>query len=479
MKTKVLSSIRGMKVGSIFGFYLVVLLIGYIILNKGFAYIGIGKLYISEIGIALGILTAVILWFRRELFWKRLKQPSVILLLTFMAWGFARTLPYLRIDGINAIRDAMLWGYGIYGLLICLVLPRNYVEQFIKIYNRAIPFILVWLPIAFILYWYAGVQLSLFGAPVPLLALKTGDVCVHLGAIAAFLLLRLDKSDRPYSNWMRTGMWILWWISWVLYGTSTRAGMFSSLIGMAAVVFVRPKSDWIRPLVSGAVVIGFLIVSGLNIHVPDTTRNVSISFYQIRINFLSLSGIGGDEISIQPQPTPTGQPSTTVPTPNPGVVNPTPNPGIVNPTPNPDLRIGTMLWRFDWWKKIVDYTFKGPYFWTGKGYGINLADDDGFQVMPDHSLRSPHNAFMTVLARSGVPGLVLWLAFLGVLFFQAARMIYARPPRPDRLLIGWVTIYTLVLLFNACFDVFLEGPMGGIWFWSMAGILLVCSQERD
>ena len=27
-----------------------------------------------------------------------------------------------------------------------------------------------------------------------------------------------------------------------------------------------------------------------------------------------------------------------------------------------------------------DYTVFGDYFWTGKGFGINLADDDGFQT---------------------------------------------------------------------------------------------------
>ena len=39
--------------------------------------------------------------------------------------------------------------------------------------------------------------------------------------------------------------------------------------------------------------------------------------------------------------------------------------------------------------------------------GINLADEYGYQVMADHSLRSPHSAHMTVLARMGAPGFAL------------------------------------------------------------------------
>ena len=453
MKKRIFTPIQNIKVRDIFGVYLAILLIGYIVLNKGFAYLGVGKLYVSEIGIALGAFTFLFLWLKRELFWERLKQPAVFLLLIYMIWGLARTLPYLRTDGINALRDAVLWGYGIYSLFICLIFPRNYLEYFIKVYNRVLPFILLWLPIAFVLYWYAGFRFSLFGAPIPLLSLKSGDMGVHLGAIAAFLLLRLDKTDRPYSNWARTGLWVLWWITWLMNSAVSRSGMLSGLIGIAAILFVHPKSDWLRPAISGILVLGFFLVSGLSVHVPDPTRNVSISFNQIKINFLSLSGIGGDEI----QEIQTEAPVTT----------------------SEDLRLGTMQWRLNWWKKIVNYTFKGPYFWTGKGYGINLADDDGFQVTLDHSLRSPHNVFMTILARSGVPGLVLWLAFLAALAVQAVRMIYTRPLRLERFLMAWVTIYSLILLFNACFDVFLEGPMGGIWFWSLIGAFFVLRVSSD
>ncbi len=225
----------------LFGIYLLFLLFGYIFFDKGFAYIGIGELYVSEIGIGLGVATAAILWIRRELFWQRLKQPAVILLFVYMAWGLTRTIPYLRVDGINALRDAVLWGYAIYGLLICLIFPKNCIGFFVKVYNRTLPFILLWLPIGFVLRWYAGANFSLFGSPVAFLTLKPGDMGVHLGAIAAFLLLRLDKMDRPYSNRARTFFWILWWVAWLMYGITSRASMFSALLGMGAVLLVRPE----------------------------------------------------------------------------------------------------------------------------------------------------------------------------------------------------------------------------------------------
>src|SRR5262249_9452718 len=69
----------------------------------------------------------------------------------------------------------------------------------------------------------------------------------------------------------------------------------------------------------------------------------------------------------------------------------------------------TKQWRLDWWNTIIDYTVHGQYFWTGKGFGVNLPDDDGFQVADGGPpLRSPHSAYMTVLARMGVPGALLF-----------------------------------------------------------------------
>ena len=39
---------------------------------------------------------------------------------------------------------------------------------------------------------------------------------------------------------------------------------------------------------------------------------------------------------------------------------------------------GTKQWRLNWWNIIINDTFHGPNFWTGRGFGLNLADADGF-----------------------------------------------------------------------------------------------------
>ena len=138
---------------------------------------------------------------------------------------------------------------------------------------------------------------------------------------------------------------------------------------------------------------------------------------------------------------------------------------------------GTKQWRLDWWEVIVNDTFHGPSFWTGRGFGLNLADADGFAETGDPSnpkppTRSPHNAHMTLLARAGVPGVVLWLLVLtswGGMMLRAMLVARARGHKQWADLFLWITCYATAIVINATFDVALEGPMQGIWFWCLFG----------
>jgi len=135
----------------------------------------------------------------------------------------------------------------------------------------------------------------------------------------------------------------------------------------------------------------------------------------------------------------------------------------------------TKAWRLQWWDIIVADTIFGPNFWTGRGFGLNLADADGFQLgdQPDRpALRSPHNVHMTILARAGVPGLALWFAFLLSWF---GTILWALKTAQRRGQVEWsrlflfVGCYVLSIVIDATFDVAIEGPMLGIWFWCLAG----------
>jgi O-antigen ligase len=417
----------------VFWVYLVFLLLGYQFLGKGFAYVGYYPIYVGEIGLALAgvsvLLTLLLNRLKKKTISRRLRL-EVLLLLVFIAWQAFRTIPYLTEYSYDAARDAMLWGYAAYALIICLLIPRDTVSRLFRLYGRVLPFFLAWLPVAYVLMRIAPINIRFPGSPISLIHLKSGDVGVHLGGAAAFMLLRFDLRDKPWSQAKLWFLWFLWLVAWLAYGATNRAGMLSALTGVAVVLLQRPQTRWYRPLVLSIVMLGLLFATNFSLNVGQH----DISFQQLVDNVASTFSRG------------------------------------------PIALEETKQWRLQWWKTIWDYTFNGQYFWVGKGYGINLADSDGFQVAWDHSLRSPHNAFMTILARSGVPGLILWLLFLLAFGWMLAKRSLAAKRSPDvwnaRYAL-WLLAYWMAFLFNASFDVFLEGPMGGVWFWSLVGAGLV------
>jgi O-Antigen ligase len=136
---------------------------------------------------------------------------------------------------------------------------------------------------------------------------------------------------------------------------------------------------------------------------------------------------------------------------------------------------GTKVWRTDWWNIIIANTLFGPNFWTGRGFGLNLADADGFQYGDSRDtapLRSPHNVHMTMLARAGVPGVTLWWVFLASWLgtvMHAMATAWLRGQTEWAGLFLFTGCYAMSFVINATFDVALEGPMQGIWFWCLVG----------
>ena len=137
---------------------------------------------------------------------------------------------------------------------------------------------------------------------------------------------------------------------------------------------------------------------------------------------------------------------------------------------------GTKQYRLAWYGAIIDYTFHGPYFWDGKGFGINLADSDGSQGTPDHSLREVPNSHLAVLARMGVPGFLLWIVLqLGFALLLLRALLAHRRARDKQLAaVGvWILAFWAAMMVNSAFDPYVETPQGGIWFWSLIGLGLV------
>lgn len=423
--------------GRFFLMALMITLLGYMIAGKGFAYLGIPPIFVSELVLGLGCFSVLLLLLLRGRVYAQMGvRLDVIFLLLFVLWGAICTIPFWPQYGLNALRDGVVWGYAGFAVCIALIVSRNDLDWLLGWYRRLLPYILVWLavskPLARLITFPSVPGYS----SVSIIDLKGGDVGVHLAGIAAFILLRLDRYYGPRfsatSLWL---MWGLWSVTWVFYGAANRGGMWSALLGIVIVLLWRiNRVGWLRPVTLLVFVLSALLLFdlfGIQLSSEQARRQVSVE--QIVTGFTSTFG------------------------------------GRARPD-----QLSNRAWRLEWWKDIADYTFRGNYFWKGKGYGVNLAVADGRPgiVTADGAQnRHPHNITMNILARSGVVGLALWLLFL---FSLAIRFIpHIRRKGYERDLALWFLAYWVAFLFNASFDVFLEGPMGGVWFWSLIGMMWI------
>lgn len=416
---------------------LVFVLFGYMFLSRGFASIGFHPVFIGEITLSLGLITLLIFPFSDKIklvSLKRLRQPEVIIILIMLGWNLARTLPYIGAYQFDALRDAMLYGYSIYALLIVALIPKDRIEGFFRLYGKAIPFVVAWsLPL--LLNSHLQIVTWAFpGSPFPFIYSKGSDIGVHLAGIVAFMLLQLDQIHTTRPRWATWLMWITWGISTIFYSSLGRALLLCAAASVGIVLMMRPlQSRWDRPLLMVVMVLCLMLITNTYTAEIDIGNHRVISAEQLVANVSSIFGIGDN------------------------------SQGSLE---------GTKQWRLHWWDAIINYTFHGPYFWTGKGYGVNLANSDGFQVLADESLRSPHNGHLTYLARGGVPALVIWFAFLGVLTFRLLRFAllkFRSHPLQARYAV-WLFAYLFAHMLMTSFDVFIEGPMGGIWFWALVGM---------
>ncbi len=406
-------------------------LFGYTFLGKGYAYFGVSPIFIGELLLLFGVLAALL----GGGFMPALRSPISWLVIAWALWGLVCTVPYLGVYGLDALRDATIWGYGAFAILVAgFMLRLRWWTRATDAYARWFWWFAFWSPVAGVIFSTVEPSIPRVpGSDVPLLYVKAGDFGVHLAGAATFVLVGLaDSSFRRRTH--RAALEWLWWMAWLagvaITGATSRGALLSVFIAVGTVMLLYRRAELWKPAIV-AFVFAFVFV-GADIRL-NAGQEREVSAHQIVDNLRSIVG---------------GQSKTS------------------------NLE-GTRTWRLQWWQDIIDYTVHGRYFWMGKGFGINLADDDDYQGTV-HGLpnRSPHNIQMTVLARAGVPGLVVW-SLLQSTFALSLAIAFVRARRERREWWArvnlWILSFWLASMVNAAFDVFIEGPQGGVWFWCVIG----------
>ena len=404
-------------------YLLCISLAGYATLGKGFAYVGYPPLLVGEVTLLLGLVVI----YRSGCGLALLASFPSVLLAGLLSLVVLRTIPFMGVYGLDAVRDSVIVVYGIFAfVVVALILEKpERITWCLKNYGR---FAWVYgLVGASLTYICTGLNDILPVWPisgVPVVYLRLGEAAVHLSGVAIFMLLGLRRVSL---------LWTLLLLVNLAMITLSRGAMVATVISIGTAVLLGNQLRRLAPvLLFGAAILGFSYVT--RIEVPLWAGDRTIGAQQIVDNVVSIIG-KSDAANLD----------------------------------------GTKEWRLRWWRAIEDYTFNGPYFWTGKGFGMGLAEEDGFVVGKEKGtpiVRSPHNAQYTILARTGVPGLVLWvtvnLAWLIMMFRQSIAARRSGDIEWANVFV-WIACYELAILVDASFDVALEGPMLGIWFWSLFG----------
>jgi hypothetical protein len=402
-------------------------LAGYLLLGRAFAYLGFPPLYIGEITLALGIVAALM---AGNLTSAIFNWPGVALAL-LMLWTAFRTIPYLPTYGFDAPRDAVTVFYGLYAYVIAsLILQRPAsLALLIDRYKRFIPCIIFLSPILPLSAYLTGSAIVWSWEGQNISGPKIVDLSCHVPAVIAFSLIGFIRLRFPVLIFvLLVGLFLV---------SQQRQALLTFTIGCCLASLFSPNRHALRNVLAiGGVVAAILgVFAAVDLRISGQDQGRTFEARQLVINatdIFSTSSERGTE---------------------------------------------TREWRLNWWSDIIDYTLHGPYFWKGKGFGVNLADSDGFQTSDAETgeppLRSPHSVHMTILARGGVPAFVLWIVALGSWLVAVVHQLREAKRVQDDWWAGvfaFLLCYWTIILVSASLDVLLESPVMGIWFWTIHGI---------
>jgi len=407
-----------------------VVLAGYALDDRGFAYLASvpgTPLFAGEMILLLGAaFVALATGYLRVAMHNSL---PIALLLIFVAWGLVRTMPLIPLYGLDSIRDAALWYYALMAVLVATLVMAvpDLPHRWARAYVPFLVVLLLWSPVSLALAAFSGPTIPLSG--VPLFAHKPGNTAVAAATAIAFLWLVPTHSLNRRARAILTGLATVVILG---VGTQNRGGMVAAVAAvlLTGVLMVRGRRK-MAGVMLGTVLLGFVLAWGLNVHVQGAQgRDYSVA--QLVENAASITQ---------------GQNSA-------------------------DLG-GTVAFRDQLWSGVLNLASEQGVLATGLGFGPNLAQELGVSVGVTDPLRSPHNSHIDILARMGIVGGILWVAFWGswyVLMFRRSRGGSGFLSPESRGLVKVCMVGVAAILINAYFDPTLESPQVAIWLWTLAGL---------
>jgi O-antigen ligase len=316
-------------------------------------------------------------------------------------------------------------------VVVLVVDDPDRVRRWLRLFGKAIPYLLLWFPLAIVLDAAFSDKVPLIpDSRIPIVAHRTGNLAV-IAAIALAYLWLVDRDSELFDRRQRTTLTVLATVVILFAATRNRGGFVSGALVLliAFVMMRRERTNMVGIMVGVSILLlGFALFSNLKI---ELFAQREVSFEQFMDNFVSIfdRNAGGSR-----------QETTT-------------------------------QWRLDIWGRVLeDVSQDHPI--AGFGPGPDLGKRYGITTDEDVPLRNPHNSHVGILARTGFVGVALWVFFWITWFVEMLRLrqrLLARGWAREGAIIAWLIAAVVGVLVNAVFDPTLEGPQVAWWLWAFVG----------
>lgn len=400
------------------------LMIGYLVGNRGFADITIAKpLYPGEV-----VMVAVILAIgARYILTRELPDFSGALartILIFLILGGVRLASDYQTYRLDAVRDSAMVYYAVYFFFGRQMIKG---EESRAVLEKCLKFSLL-----------ALVPISIIERVAPELFMSNGmfmtvlyqkdDLVTTFAAVMVFVLYTRPHIFRQ--RWLRPAL-IIFYIVFIFAGI-TRASLAGLAVGSVLLLIAGRRQFLVYPAVAGF--LGVTVLAGFSVTFEGsqtTDLNATVDKLYSMVDFT-----GDHEYSSD-----VGR-----------------------------LKSDNNRFRRELWQSFVDDTNEAsPTFGRGFGYDF-MARFEGSASADQGGLRSAHNFYVTLYGRLGIIGTLVLLAITYQVAAAGIRAAVAvrRGEQPFADLAFWCGAWAI--LTSAVFGVVLEGPVGAIIFWLFLGI---------
>ena len=413
------------------------LLIGYLVGNRGFAELSVVKpLYVGELALAAIALVMLGRYFlTREIL--DLSSSLSKLILVYFFYALLRFAFDVTTYGLDAVRDFAMVYYSAFFFIAYHLASRPVERKFIR----------DCLVIAFIGQGFVAIVITAHpewfylaqdSETYSFLAQKGDLVATFTGAGIFFLYSR----ERIFGS-----VWSKSCFLFILFGTIAtsiaRSGIAALVITSILMLVAHSWRFFLYPMVLSIAGLLALLISTTLFEVRDQDSQIA-HFQDKAMSIFDYSGTRSYQSDLG------------------------------------EMKADNNNFRREFWESTITETTEDNAL-IGKGFGYDFLPR--FELFYGkgswEGLRSPHNYFVTVYGRMGLVGLVI---FLGITL-QIVRLSFREASKVRRgeanleILAYWCG--ACALLIAAAVGVVIEGPMGGIIFWTLLGLALANSKAND